>query len=248
MIAVDLEVSGLRAGYASGDILKGVELKVPQGKVVTIIGPNGSGKSTLLKTVVGLLTPRMGKIVLMGQDLGKKSAPQRVREGLGYVPQEFNVFRNLSVLENLKLAHEFMAPVRIKPVNDLPEELDSLFPELRGKMQALAGNLSGGQRQMLAFACAMLGKPKLLVLDEPSAGLSPKYTTQILECVRRVNRTGTTILMVEQNVIEALVVSDVCVVMANGRVRAATDARNIDTADLSSLYLGHGELNVASSV
>lgn len=235
-----LAISGLHAGYGAGDILKGIDAVVPQGKVVTVIGPNGSGKSTLIKTLAGLLAVRQGEIVLEGVRLNELSAPKRVRAGLSYVPQEYNVFRNLTVLENLKIAREFMSAKRARNAGSaLSDELLALFPELPKKFRALAGNLSGGQRQMLAFACALTVQPRVLMLDEPSAGLSPKYMADIFTTVKRVNASGVSVLMVEQNAIEALRISDICVVMANGRVRMTAPAAQIaDMQDLHSLYLG----------
>ena len=235
-----LTISHLHAGYGAGDILKGVDAGVARGKVVTIIGPNGCGKSTLLKTLTGLLPARQGDILLAGRRLNDLSPSKRVKEGLAYVPQEYNVFRNLTVLENLKIAREFMSRGRVRgDRNVISEELIALFPELPGKFKALAGNLSGGQRQMLAFACALTVKPEVLLLDEPSAGLSPKYMADIFETVRKVNEAGVSVLMVEQNAIEALRISDTCVVMANGRVRLTAPAHQVlDMKDLHSLYLG----------
>jgi len=231
-------VEGLHAGYGAGDILKGVDLRVEEGTVVTIIGPNGSGKSTLVKTLAGLLRARQGDILLKGTSIRELSPPQRVHAGISYVPQEYNVFRNLTVLENLKIAREFMSGGRAKgPV--VSDELVALFPELPSRFKALAGNLSGGQRQMLAFACALAVKPGLLIMDEPSAGLSPKYMTDIFDCIRKVNGTGVSVLMVEQNAIEALRISDECIVMATGRVRMCSPAASVlEMPDLQTLYLG----------
>ena len=165
-----LSVTGLHAGYGAGDILKGIDVSLDEGRVLTIIGPNGSGKSTLVKTLAGLLAARQGDVHLAGERVNHLSPPKRVQRGLAYVPQEYNVFRNLTVLENLRIAHEFMGGGAGAP---LPPEMAALFPELPSRYQALAGNLSGGQRQMLAFACALTVRPKVLMLDEPSAGLSP---------------------------------------------------------------------------
>ena len=231
-------VDGLHAGYGAGDILKGVDLAVANGQVVTIIGPNGSGKSTLVKTLAGLLRARQGDILLKGTSIRDLSPPKRVHAGISYVPQEYNVFRNLTVLENLKIAREFMSGGRAKGAV-VSDELVALFPELPSRFKALAGNLSGGQRQMLAFACALTVKPELLMMDEPSAGLSPKYMTDIFECIRKVNQTGVSVLMVEQNAIEALRISNQCIVMANGRVRLCSDAASVlGMPDLQTLYLG----------
>ena len=234
-------VEGLHAGYGAGDILKGVELAVEAGSILTIIGPNGSGKSTLVKTLAGLLRARQGDILLNGKSIRELSPPRRVHAGISYVPQEYNVFRNLTVLENLKIAREFMSAGRRLRGPVVSDELVALFPELPSRFKALAGNLSGGQRQMLAFACALTVKPSLLMMDEPSAGLSPKYMTDIFDCIRKVNGTGVSVLMVEQNAIEALRISDECVVMANGRVRLCSDAASVlGMPDLQTLYLGDG--------
>ena len=242
-----LAVRQLHAGYGEGDILKGVDVTLPAGQVVTIIGPNGSGKSTLLKTLAGLLPVRQGDIVLKGQSLKDLSAPRRVRAGLSYVPQEYNVFRNLTVLENLKIAREFMADAKTRGAAVISDELLELFPDLRGKFKARAGNLSGGQRQMLALACALAVRPEVLMLDEPSTGLSPKYMTDIFDTVRTVNARGVSVLMVEQNAIEALRISNTCVVMANGRVRMTAPADEVlGMKDLHSLYLGDARENAVA--
>jgi ABC-type branched-subunit amino acid transport system ATPase component len=233
-----LTVSGLHAGYGAGDILKGIDLALPREKIVTVIGPNGSGKSTLAKTLAGLLPARAGTIELDGRSLIDLGAPKRVRAGISYVPQEYNVFRNLTVLENLKIAREFMG-ANGQAGRGLDDGLEELFPELPKHYRIAAGNLSGGQRQMLAFACALTARPKVLILDEPSAGLSPILTREVFERVERANRGGVSILMIEQNAIEALRISHRCVVLAGGRVRACASPNEIlKMKDLSELYLG----------
>ena len=233
-----LKVSSLHAGYGAGDILKGVDVELPAGSILTIIGPNGSGKSTLAKTLAGLLRARQGSIELEGEPLNELSAPKRVLAGISYVPQEYNVFRNLTVLENLKIAREFMG-ANGHGGSALDGRLEELFPELPKHYRIAAGNLSGGQRQMLAFACALAVRPKLLILDEPSAGLSPILTREVFERVERVNRTGVSILMIEQNAIEALRISHSCVVLSGGRVRACASAKDVlGMKDLNSFYLG----------
>jgi branched-chain amino acid transport system ATP-binding protein len=233
-----LRVTALHAGYGAGDILKGVDLELAAGSILTIIGPNGSGKSTLAKTLAGLLPARAGTIELDGRSLTGLGAPKRVLAGISYVPQEYNVFRNLTVLENLKIAREFMG-ANGKAARGRDDGLEELFPELPKHYRIAAGNLSGGQRQMLAFACALAGRPKLLILDEPSAGLSPILTREVFERVERVNRSGVSILMIEQNAIEALRISQSCVVLNGGRVRACASAREVlGMKDLNSIYLG----------
>ncbi len=229
-----LTVSALHAGYGAGDILKGVDVALPAGRILTVIGPNGSGKSTLIKTLAGLLPARQGEIRLAGERLNDLSAPRRVRSGLAYVPQEYNVFRNLTVLENLKIAREFMGGGTAPG-----DEVARLFPELAARHKTLAGNLSGGERQMLAFACALTARPRVLMLDEPSAGMSPKYMSEIFDTVRRVNAMGVSVLIVEQNATEALRISDACVVLAGGRVRLSAPAADVlGMKNLQSLYLG----------
>jgi ABC-type branched-subunit amino acid transport system ATPase component len=241
-----LKVSGLHAGYGAGDILKGVDVELAAGSILTIIGPNGSGKSTLAKTLAGLLPARAGTIELEGRPLGELSAPKRVLAGISYVPQEYNVFRNLTVLENLKIAREFMGANGHG--RGLDEGLEQLFPELPKHYRIAAGNLSGGQRQMLAFACALTVRPRLLILDEPSAGLSPILTREVFDKVQRVNRTGVSILMIEQNAIEALRISHRCVVLSGGRVRACAPANEIlKMKDLNELYLGDARVVNASN-
>jgi len=238
-----LRATGLHAGYGAGDIIKGVDAELGRGSIVTIIGPNGSGKSTLIKTLAGLLPARQGEIELEGQRLNDLSAPKRVRAGIAYVPQEYNVFRNLTVLENLKIAREFMGAGRSRE-RVLDDEVAGLFPELAAHHKTQAGNLSGGQRQMLAFACALTVRPKVLMLDEPSAGLSPKYMGDVFDKVQRVNAMGVSILMVEQNAREALRISHTCIVLAGGRVRAVAPANEVlGMKDLNSLYLGDATLH-----
>lgn len=233
-----LRVSGLHAGYGAGDILKGIDLALETGRIVTMIGPNGSGKSTFIKTLAGLLPARQGTIEFEGERLNDLSPPKRVRAGVSYVPQEYNIFRNLTVLENLKIAREFMSEKRVNG-RALDEELIELFPELPAHFGKKAGNLSGGQRQMLAFACALAVRPKVLMLDEPSAGLSPLLMTAVFDKVRKVNAMGVSILMVEQNAREALRISDTCVVLAGGRVRSCGPADAVlAMKDLRSFYLG----------
>jgi branched-chain amino acid transport system ATP-binding protein len=234
-----LKVTGLHAGYGAGDILKGVDVELARGSILTVIGPNGSGKSTLVKTLAGLLPARQGSIELEERPLNALDAPQRVLAGMAYVPQEYNVFRNLTVLENLKIAREFMGAGRGEK-RALDPELEELFPELPKHYRIAAGNLSGGQRQMLAFACALAVRPKVLILDEPSAGLSPILMTEVFNKVARVNKIGVSVLMVEQNAIDALRISHSCIVLAGGRVRACAPADDVlGMKDLNSLYLGN---------
>lgn len=231
-----VELIDLGKRFGRVQALQNVSLTLPAGSRTALIGPNGSGKSTLVKTLAGLLPARQGDVMLAGESVKPLSAPGRVRRGLAYVPQEYNVFRNMTVLENLRIAQEFMGGGKGPPLAD---DMAALFPELPSRFKAKAGNLSGGQRQMLAFACALTVRPRVLMLDEPSAGLSPKFTADIFRTVKRVNEMGVSVLMIEQNAIEALRISDTCVVMAGGSVRLTAPAGEVlGMKDLQSLYLG----------
>ena len=194
-----LEVRDVSAGYGASDIVRSVTLAVPRGQITTIAGPNRAGKSTLMKTLVGLLRPRQGQILIDGQDVTRLSPPQRASAGLGYVPQERNVFKNLTIGENLP--HRF----RVYPpqsagggIHCSRDRVLDLFPDLSPRLGEFAGILSGGQRQMLAMGCALIPGPTTLLLDEPSAGLSPRYVTTMLDAVAAVNRSGVTVIMIEQ--------------------------------------------------
>jgi branched-chain amino acid transport system ATP-binding protein/neutral amino acid transport system ATP-binding protein len=231
-----LSVRGLRAGYGSGgDIVCGIDLDQAPETILAVIGPNGSGKSTFVKTLAGLLRPRAGAIAVTGRDVTHLSPARRVASGLAYVPQEANVFGNLTIRENLKLATEFLrGRAGIGPAQQA--QVMALFPELARRPKLLAGNLSGGQRQMLAFACALLSNPEVLLLDEPSAGLSPKFVGETMEAVVRVRESGVTILLVEQNVAAALRVADEVMVLVAGRNSLRAPAKDIAAADLAGLF------------
>ncbi|MBB3211841.1 branched-chain amino acid transport system ATP-binding protein [Herbaspirillum sp. Sphag1AN] len=237
-----LTLFGIQAGYGGNTILHGVDLQLPAGGALTVIGPNGSGKSTLLKTVVGLLRPHAGSILLDSHDLSQADAPARARAGMAYVPQEDNVFLNLSVLDNLRLGWEFLqgrtSAVR-SSVDNRIEQVLLLFPEIRPHLRKSAGLLSGGQRQMVAMASALMQTPSLLVLDEPSAGLSPKNAALMFESIARIRQTGISLLLIEQNVKLGLAAADTGLLLVAGQVRlirpAAALARD---PDLHQLYLG----------
>ncbi len=238
MIGAALEVSGLRAGYGSGDdIVRGIDVSVAPETVLAVIGPNGSGKSSFVRAVAGLLPARAGRIGVVGRDVTALRAAQRVAAGLAYVPQERNVFASMSIRENLLVATEFL---RGRPGVG-PERTESvlaLFPDLGTRHRRLAGDLSGGQRQMLAFACAMLANPEVLLLDEPSAGLSPRLVAEVMGCVARVRAAGVTVVLVEQNVQAALGVADRVVVLVGGQVRLEAAAAEIRPSELGGLFFG----------
>lgn len=233
-----LRIQEVDAGYGGTTILHGVSLQVRSGSIVTMVGPNGSGKSTMMKVAVGLLGVSRGNVCLDQQDVTHLDAPQRARIGIAYVPQERNVFRNMSVAENLRLGVEFLSD-ESSAVLERRETVFAMFPDLRGRLQELGGNLSGGQRQMLAIGCALMSAPSVLLLDEPSAGLSPKYAEEMFAAVRRINQTGVTILMIEQNTALGLRCADTGVVLAAGSIRAVAPAAELlRDPEMKKLYLG----------
>ncbi len=209
-----LTVDGLVAGYSSADrILKGVGLDVDPGEVVCIIGPNGAGKSTLLKAIAGLLQPSEGSIRLRDQDLAGRPAREVAREGIAFVPQEMNVFPTMSIRENLEIGG-YVAPD--KTSERIAAAFDR-FPMLAERRRSAARTLSGGQRQVLAMAMALMVEPVVLMLDEPSAGLSPVAAEQLFDTIRAIRDEGVAIAMVEQNALEALTLADRGYIMVDGR-------------------------------
>lgn len=233
-----LDVRGMRSGYGrGGDIVCGIDFCQAPESIVTIIGPNGSGKSSFIKTLAGLVPTRAGSVAITGRDITALSPARRVAAGLAYVPQEANVFATLTIAENLKLATEFLRG-RAGVGPEQREKVLALFPELAQRPKTLAGNLSGGQRQMLAFACALLANPEVLLLDEPSAGLSPKIVGETMEAVVRVREAGVTVLLVEQNVSAALAIAEEVVVLVAGRLILRAPAGDVKQADLADLFFG----------
>jgi ABC-type branched-subunit amino acid transport system ATPase component len=231
-----LETRGLVAGYlADVDILHGVDLTVMPGEIVTIVGPNGAGKSTLIRSVIGLLTPREGTVLLRGKEITGAKPHRIIAQGIGYVAQRENVFATLSVQENLELGASALGA---DAGPRLPKVLE-LFPRLRERRRQRAGTLSGGERQMLAMARALVAEPDLLLLDEPSAGLSPLFMEAIFEKIREINEAGVPILMVEQNARRALAMSHRAYVLDLGRNRfEGTGAALLHNPKVIDLYLG----------
>ncbi|HEY6981594.1 ABC transporter ATP-binding protein [Reyranella sp.] len=208
-----LSVSELRGGYAVADeIVKGATLHVDAGEIVALIGPNGAGKSTLLKLIAGLLRPRSGQVRLRDRDIEGLDAPAISRLGIAFVPQERNVFGAMTVAENLEMGG-YLDAGHLRRRRD---ELYDRFPMLADKRRAAARTLSGGQRQILAMAIALMNAPTLLLLDEPTAGLSPQAAEDLFGTVVALNRSGVAILMVEQNALEALAISTRAYVLVQG--------------------------------
>ncbi|MEB3295698.1 MAG: ABC transporter ATP-binding protein [Synechococcales bacterium] len=231
-----LEVQNIHAGYIKDlDILQGISMKIYPGELVTIIGPNGAGKSTLAKTVFGLLTPHTGTIQFNGENIAGLKPDRIVPKGMAYVPQIVNVFPSLTIEENLEMG----AFVRDGDLTPLKQEMYDRFPRLAERRKQRAGTLSGGERQQLAMAKALMLRPKLLLLDEPSAALSPLMVTSVFEQIQEIQRSGTAILLVEQNAKQALQMSDRGYVLEAGRDRI--EGRGIDLLNdpqVGELYLG----------
>jgi branched-chain amino acid transport system ATP-binding protein len=231
-----LQVSDLVAGYARGlPILHGASLEVARGEIATVIGPNGAGKSTLLKAIAGLVAIEGGRVALEGRDITALPPHRVVRSGVGYVPQTGNVFTSLTIHENLKVgAHLLRGEMAARL-----ERAYALFPELAGKRRARARTLSGGQRQMLAIARALMTDPILVMLDEPTAGLAPRVVGEVFAQLRRLAQAGVAVLIVEQNARAALAASDRGYVFAEGRNRIEGRAADLlDNPEVAAVYLG----------
>jgi len=230
-----LEARDIVTGYGEADILHGVSAAVYPGEMVAIIGPNGAGKSTLLRAIFGLLPARAGRITLHDEDITDRQPNELVLRGLSYVPQVDNVFPSLTIMENLEMG----AFVREKGFEARIEQIFKMFPDLASRPGESAGRLSGGQRQMLALARALMLDPDVLLLDEPSASLSPKMVGQIFDRIMAINEGGTGILLVEQNAREALSICHRAYVLAMGQNRLEGPAREmLDNEEVGKLYLG----------
>jgi branched-chain amino acid transport system ATP-binding protein/neutral amino acid transport system ATP-binding protein len=231
-----LDVADLRGGYAAADeIVKGANLHVGPGEIVALIGPNGAGKSTLLKLIAGLLRPSGGRVRFKEHEIAGQGAPEISRFGLSFVPQERNVFGAMTVSENLEMGGYLDGAHARKRAAELYER----FPMLADKRRAAARTLSGGQRQILAMAIALMNSPALLLLDEPTAGLSPRAAEELFGTIIALNRSGVAILMVEQNALEALAVSARAYVLVQGRAeREGRAAELADDPTVRDLFLG----------
>ena len=232
-----LATRGLVAGYeADQPIVHGLDFAVAAGELVVILGPNGAGKSTFVKAIAGLVPVHAGTTLLGGVDVTHLPADEKIRHGLAFVPQTENVFATLSIRDNLRLAADILPKTARHP---RIEELYAMFPDLADRDSRRAGALSGGQRQMLAIARALIVRPLVLILDEPSAGLSPKIVAEVFAQLKTINRTGVAIVLVEQNIKAALAVADRAVILVEGRLRHEGTAEGLaDDPRVAELYLG----------
>jgi len=232
-----LTCSGLDAGYVPGrPVLRNIDISLDEGTVLALLGPNGAGKTTLLLTIAGLQPPLAGHIGLGGSPVRPGSPRAAVKAGLVLVPDDRSLFKGLTVAENLKLASRHG---NSKRRGTTVEMIFDYFPDLKRRVKVAAGNLSGGEQQMLAIGRALMSKPRLLLMDEPSAGLAPLVVEQVFDLVRRIREEGSTVLIVEQNVSQVLAVVDRAYLLEVGRIRLAGSAAELrDNALIRQSYMG----------
>jgi len=237
MSSAMLQIDDIHAGYGPIEVLKGVSLRVERGEIVTLIGSNGAGKTTTLMCISGLNRIRSGRIVFDGQEIHRVPADQLVRRGLAQVPEGRKIFPRLTVLENLQMG----AFIRDDPkgVLDDMEKVYQLFPVLKDRQSQMGGTLSGGEQQMLAIGRALMCRPKMLLMDEPSMGIAPLLVLKIFQAVRELNQQGMTVLLVEQNARLALKLANRGYVLENGEIVMTDDAKALSESDaVRKAYLG----------
>ncbi|MED3550577.1 ABC transporter ATP-binding protein [Cytobacillus praedii] len=231
-----LKVSGIHAFYGNIQVLKNIDLQVEEGSIVTILGANGAGKTTTMKTVAGLLKPQQGKIEFLGEDVTGLRPDQLLRKGIALVPEGRQILAGMTVMENLEMGAYH------RKDNEIGQDLEKVlerFPILKEREKQLGGTLSGGQQQMLAIARAILSRPKLLLLDEPSMGLAPLIVADIFKIIKEINETGTTVLLVEQNARQALKISEYGYVLEIGKIVADGKAQDLlNDPRIMEAYLG----------
>ena len=232
-----LELKNIVAGYGNIKALKGISLSVEEGKIVTLIGANGAGKSTTMKTVMGIMKPTEGDIFFQGKSIKGKSSYQNVRDGLVLVPEGRQILQTMTVKENLE-----MGAYQRKDKDGIAEDMEKVFaqfPRLKERLSQYGGTLSGGEQQMLAIGRAMMARPKVMLLDEPSMGLAPLVVSQIFEVIKEINAGGTTVLLVEQNARKALQIADYAYVMETGKIFLEGSAQEVaENPSVMAAYLG----------
>lgn len=236
-MAAMLEIKDLHVYYGAIHAIKGISLTVNEGEIVTLIGANGAGKSTTLRTISGLLTPRGGSVSFLGKDISGAPAQDIVRAGISQVPEGRRIFANMTVMENLELG-AYIRSDKEGIARDY-EMVFGRFPRLRERREQAAGTLSGGEQQMLAMGRALMSRPKLLLLDEPSMGLAPLLIREIFHIIVDINKAGTTVLLVEQNANMALSIASRAYVLETGRITLSGDARELAQSEaVRRAYLG----------
>ncbi len=232
-----IKIDNLVVAYGGIEALKGISLEVPSGKIVTLVGANGAGKSTTLKSIVGLVKPKSGSIDYEGTDLTKLNTELMVEKGIALVPEGRRVFADLTVLENLKIG-----AYRRKDAKGIAEDLEkvySLFPRLKERTWQLSGTLSGGEQQMLAIGRALMSRPKLIMMDEPSLGLAPIIVKELFGIIKRINEEGMTVLLIEQNANAALKIADIGYIMETGKITLSGSGQELLANDeIKKAYLG----------
>lgn len=230
-----LSVNDLQVNYGGIEAVKGISFDVPEGKIVTLIGANGAGKSTTLKSIVGLVKPRSGSIVFNGEELVGKDTTNIVAKGITLVPEGRRVFADMTVLENIKIG----AYLRKDDISDDIAWVFELFPRLKEREWQLAGTLSGGEQQMLAVARALMSRPKVIMMDEPSLGLAPIVVKGIFDIIREINKRGVTVLLIEQNANMALKIADYAYVLETGRIGLSGQGKDLlADENVKKAYLG----------
>lgn len=233
-----LEINGLNVYYGNIHAIKDVSLKVEEGEIVSLIGANGAGKTTTLQTISGIIRPKSGTILFNGKDITKERAHNIVKMGIAQVPEGRRVFSQLSVSDNVRLG-AFTVKDTVEGLKENRKRFYDIFPRMRERKQQLAGTLSGGEQQMLAMGRAIMSRPKLLILDEPSMGLSPLFVKEIFKTIVELNQKGTTILLVEQNARMALSIADRAYVIETGRIGMEGEAKELaENEDVKKAYLG----------
>ena len=230
-----LKIDDIHVYYGAIHAIKGVSFEVKEGEIVALIGANGAGKSTILKTVSGLMHPRSGSISFCGEDIAHTDAYKLLRHGLAHVPEGRRIFQQMTVQDNLEMG----AYIHKEVNKDDLERVFNYFPRLKERRKQIAGTLSGGEQQMLAMSRALMSRPKLMMLDEPSMGLAPILIDQIFEIVKQLHKDGTTILLVEQNASKALEIADRAYVLETGKVILSGTGRELASSDdVRKAYLG----------
>ncbi len=231
-----LEIVNLKSGYGKMEVLHGVSLEVEKGEIVAVLGPNGAGKTTLLNSIFGIATIHDGDIKFQGKSIRGEKPYKIVQMGIGYAPQLDNIFPNLTVLENLQMGAYIRG--RDPSVSNDIREVFELFPEIARRKNTKAKSLSGGERQMLAVARALMAKPKLLLLDEPTTGLAPKAASLLMNKIKEIREMGLTVLIVEQNVKKALSIADRGYILVGGKIVLEAPAEQLAKENIEKLFFG----------